>query len=407
MKNNLILITSSFPYGDGEQFIETEIVYLSKHFKTITIIPMSIHGSKRIVPKNVFIDEEYTILRLKYLNKKLFRLFNLLRSSYCYKELFLNLKKILNIFNLKSMIGELSSALFFSDYLNKYKQDYKIYYSYWNGSTALALMLFKKEQDIKVVSRVHKGELYEELHKYNYLPYRKIIYQNLTEIYSISQDGISYIKDKYKLNNKNIYLSRLGVKKQNFITKISSKDNFVIVSCSNFVEEKRFGLVIDTIKSFARSSNLNIEWFHIGAGEGFEYYKKRAYDNLEINLNIEFLGHLKNIEVLNFYKIQEIDIFINLSSSEGIPVSIMEAQSCSIPVIATNVGGVAEIVNDSNGYLLDKNFDIDIAVGFLNQISLDKKLLLEKKRKSYENWEKNYNAEKNYNSFIKKLGKLS
>ena len=47
-----------------------------------------------------------------------------------------------------------------------------------------------------------------------------------------------------------------------------------------------------------------------------------------------------------------------MSETEGIPVSIMEAQSYGIPVIATNVGGTSEIVHDGiNGVLLSRNFD--------------------------------------------------
>jgi glycosyltransferase involved in cell wall biosynthesis len=44
-----------------------------------------------------------------------------------------------------------------------------------------------------------------------------------------------------------------------------------------------------------------------------------------------------------------------VSLSEGVPVSIMEAFSAGIPVYATNVGGTSEIVDNSNGKLLDVN----------------------------------------------------
>ena len=51
----------------------------------------------------------------------------------------------------------------------------------------------------------------------------------------------------------------------------------------------------------------------------------------------------------------EVRCFINVSSSEGIPVSIMEVMSFGIPVIGTNVGGVSELVNQENGHLLSAN----------------------------------------------------
>ncbi|MGZ5247769.1 MAG: glycosyltransferase, partial [Flavitalea sp.] len=49
------------------------------------------------------------------------------------------------------------------------------------------------------------------------------------------------------------------------------------------------------------------------------------------------------------------DLFLNVSESEGVPVSIMEAMSAGLPVIATNVGGTREIVDGSNGVLVNKN----------------------------------------------------
>ena len=65
-------------------------------------------------------------------------------------------------------------------------------------------------------------------------------------------------------------------------------------------------------------------------------YKK----NFPKNIRAEFKGRVLNKEVLKFYIDEVPDLFINLSSSEGIPMSIMEAMSCSIPVIATNNKGI-------------------------------------------------------------------
>lgn len=54
-------------------------------------------------------------------------------------------------------------------------------------------------------------------------------------------------------------------------------------------------------------------------------------------------------------------MFINVSSSEGLPVSIMEACSFGIPIIATNVGGTAEIVQAGvNGILLKEQFETEV-----------------------------------------------
>ncbi|WP_243669706.1 glycosyltransferase [Methanoculleus chikugoensis] len=73
------------------------------------------------------------------------------------------------------------------------------------------------------------------------------------------------------------------------------------------------------------------------------------------NVSHRFTGYLDNAAVLEHYRQSPIDVFINVSESEGIPVSIMEAESCGIPVIATAVGGIPEIVSDATGILLPEH----------------------------------------------------
>lgn len=55
------------------------------------------------------------------------------------------------------------------------------------------------------------------------------------------------------------------------------------------------------------------------------------------------------------YSEHPVDVFINLSTNEGVPVSIMEAISFDIPIVATDVGGTSEIVTDETGILVSSN----------------------------------------------------
>jgi glycosyltransferase involved in cell wall biosynthesis len=123
--------------------------------------------------------------------------------------------------------------------------------------------------------------------------------------------------------------------------------------------------------------------------------------------NYEFFGIQPNDYILNFYNENYIDLFINLSESEGIPVSIMEAQSAGIPVLATAVGGTPEIVNDENGILVDKNEkDEIITQKIINYLNLPEVEKQKKRELSYQNWKENYNAETNYTNFIQTILKL-
>ena len=71
------------------------------------------------------------------------------------------------------------------------------------------------------------------------------------------------------------------------------------------------------------------------------------------DVQFQFLGNVDNKKIADIYRKEDVDFFINMSDSEGIPVSIMEAFSSGIPAIARNVGGISEIVNNTNGFLLE------------------------------------------------------
>ena len=76
---NLILFTNVFPYGIGESFLEEEIKYLSKNFKSITIVTLKSSGKRRILPDNVeVVNADFNgsnINKLKHFIKLFFSLF--------------------------------------------------------------------------------------------------------------------------------------------------------------------------------------------------------------------------------------------------------------------------------------------------------------------------------------------
>ena len=91
-----------------------------------------------------------------------------------------------------------------------------------------------------------------------------------------------------------------------------------------------------------------------------EGLKEMVSSSDNLNVTIELRGWSDNQKILDFYKNNLVNVFINLSSSEGVPVSIMEAMSFGIPILATDVGGTSEVVeNNKNGFLLDIETPLD------------------------------------------------
>ena len=150
--------------------------------------------------------------------------------------------------------------------------------------------------------------------------------------------------------------------------------------------------------------DCEIRWVHFGDGEKKEEIIEYCNRDFSKNITVELKGRVLNKEVLDFYINNAPDLFINLSSSEGIPLSIMEAMSCSIPVIATDVGGTSEIVNNENGLLIEKDVNINEVSIFIKKIYSQNKTGKEKFRKNaFNTWQKFYNADVNYSKFVNEL----
>ena len=99
----------------------------------------------------------------------------------------------------------------------------------------------------------------------------------------------------------------------------------------------------------------------------------------------------------------KMNLFINLSDSEGIPVTIMDAFSVGIPVIARDVGGISEIVSNQNGVLLSSNGDIEEAQEALNTVLLNWSL---KSKSAVKTFESNFNSITNAKIHHQKINEI-
>ena len=72
--------------------------------------------------------------------------------------------------------------------------------------------------------------------------------------------------------------------------------------------------------------------------------------------------------LVDWYRRNRVDLFISLSSSEGLPVSMMEAISFGIPILATDVGGVSEIVKRATGRLVSVDDPPELVAGVARAI---------------------------------------
>ncbi|WP_321392903.1 glycosyltransferase [Emcibacter sp.] len=89
----------------------------------------------------------------------------------------------------------------------------------------------------------------------------------------------------------------------------------------------------------------------IGQGPEEKNLKQLARE-LAIYDRVIFLGHVPQRDLARYYAYA--DATLLMSSMEGMPNVVLESLACGTPVIATNVGGIPEVVNETNGILLSE-----------------------------------------------------
>lgn len=395
----LILVTAGFPSGMGETFLETEVKYLAEGFDNVKIVAINpINQTQRSLPENC----HATNLHIKVGSKEKLRALRFLFTGLFWKELKV-IRKTYKMRLTKGIINTMLISLYraskIKDYLeNSVNKNEQVFYSYWCDDAAFALGLLKeKHPKVPVVCRAHGWDVYFGVHDMNYLPFRHFIADQLDAIYPISQKGKDYITEKWKVSNPNkLSVSRLGVAAQK---KVNPSGTFAMVSCSNLIPLKRVELIIEGLSNITEHP---FHWTHFGDGPEKERLIQLANTKLGSNINREFKGRIPNTQVLQWYAENNPFLFMNVSSSEGIPVSIMEAMSFGIPCIATHVGGNSEIVNEQNGKLLAENptpQEISDAIYAFFEPSVFKL----KSEGAFLTWEERYNGERNYSDFVKQL----
>lgn len=394
---NLLMLTKLYPFGTGEAFIENEIKVIAENFEKIIIIACEVPANEnnaRSIPENVKAYRIPVKAKKKDAVKGCLRTAN--RNSEFVSEramchgIFQNI--FLRYFEEKSrrIYGEIVS----NDLLNEINAEPFVLYSYWFFTTARVGTLIAEQEKIKYMyTRAHRYDLYENRNKLGYLPYRKLFLKRYNDIFPCSDNGTDYIKKLYSDLSENVHTALLGTLDHG-VGQGSGDGVFRIVSCSRVEPVKQVGKIIDALMALDDAETC-IEWTHIGDGSEFKKLKKNVATKL-VNIKVNLLGNMKNSDVMKLYHSREFDLFINVSSSEGLPVSIMEALSFGIPCVATNVGGTSEIVHDGvTGKLIPGNFSTEeLALTLKRFIEGDKYGVDRGKCRQY--WEEHFQAIRNY-----------
>jgi len=223
----------------------------------------------------------------------------------------------------------------------------------------------------------------------------KWILRKATQLFSTSHDMKRELQNYTK---KEITVVPFGVDTSVFqpVEKIGNNQNFTVGTVKSLEDVYGIDKLIDAFASLKQECP-NSRLLIYGQGSKEEELKKQA-ENLDVADVVEFRGFLKNTEVPA--AIGEMDVFCALSRQESFGVSVVEASACGVPIIASNVGGLPEVVKDTQtGYLVENIEEAAEKLIFLAKNDILRKELGENARnfalEQYD-WKKNVKAMKSF-----------
>lgn len=412
--NKCYLFTVNYPYTTRAAFVHTEVQELSKMFDEVIVLPLEPGEIAVDIPDNVKVEYLFHNLSEKYQRIGFLKRFRMLFDADLLNDILKNshrlffhktyFKHYISLFLQNKLRAEI-----FRKYYQKLPDKGGIFYLYWFENWATILGLFKRQYPkFTFFSRAHGFDIFPEQAPHGFIPLRDMHMEAVSAVYSVSQRGADALKEHNPDFSDKVKVAYLGTEDHG-INKQQSGELFTIVSCAHVSGIKRVHMIGEALKHVKPP----FRWCHIGGFYDDDPVARKALENVTAELRerkdvqVELLGHKTHDQVFEFYKTNSVDLFISLSSTEGLPVTIMEATSFGIPVLATDVGGCREIVNEQTGFLVDKDTDLTEVALIIEQLMQSEQRLARYREGVRKYWEEHFQIHRNLEAFIRDISKYA
>ncbi|HYG20169.1 MAG TPA: N-acetyl sugar amidotransferase [Ohtaekwangia sp.] len=401
MNRQLVILTREFP----DPLLEKELSFLAGTFENVYLLPGTVRNNgDTILPDNVTVEALFDPVDLGLAKRLLWKHFFGVCRIYAW-TIFRRGNLKLYLKHYRSFLGHLLLELEKIGPLEKFVRDRKLenalFYDYWMVDSTLALAELKRRGIIRhAIARSHGFDLYDERQFEKKVSFREYRVRFLDAVFTISNHGYQYLRERLPASQVDkVHLSYLGIiNDQKILPPPKQEDRYTIVSCAYLIPLKRIRLLAEVLKG----TSLDIHWIHFGDGPQRQVIEKKVSE-LPGNVTVTLKGETSNAEVMHFYAHHPVDLFVSLSESEGLPVSMIEAISYGIPVFACSINGIPEIVNDTTGKLVPVHIPASALLEQLENTLQYQRFDREVIRQFFR---QKFDATANYSQFMDKIGRL-
>lgn len=352
----LRIVTSHFPYGDHDEFMSEELGYLARAFDEIILTPLSPRGSEEVwdVPTSVSVDTSLA----SALSRKIGpvppiaarwarRTYHSLRPR---STSMLTTLAAPDDWTSGPVLWAASVVREVGDYATIHRWALlqsrpSVTYTFWLGPATAALA--NAWAGVPVVSRAHGGDLYAYSRRPTGIPLQTRAIDASWATRSVSRHGAEYLRQRHPTAAAKIGVSHLGIRLPDVLTSRSGDGLVRVLSASSVDDNKRVRFIHEVVRELQRLAMSPIVWTHFGDGPAMDDLRKSIAKTPVSNLRVDLVGRVPVQHVRDHFAREPVDLFINASRSEGMPISVMEAQSFGVACLAPDVGGVAEVAPPS------------------------------------------------------------
>ena len=401
------LFTETFPFpGPDDPFLPDEVALLADVFDIVLVPTLFVPGEPAPLAPGVKVCSD---LR-EWSKLPRVRLASLIRaglSPILYREVLRQRPLSLAPQALATMLIRLSRSLRVETWVRRrlpkdVGHDPALVYSWWSFPPAWGVARGLRGTGVPVVARAHGYDLFAEQERIGFVPFQRYLVEDADLIVTASNQGADYLRAEYPDLAMKVTTSYLGTADPGFLNEPSTDGVLRIVTCSSNTPVKRVDLLARSLSHLSVDSpGIDVHWTHIGSGPLSGDLDELISRLPGLARRSTLAGQLVPTAVKEWLRSNPVDLFVNVSSSEGLPVSLMEAASFGIPMMVTSVGGIPEIVSEANGILLEANPSPEsIATALEAFARLTREERAAKRAASRATFERDFDAAVNYATFI-------
>jgi len=396
----LVLLTIAYPFGNRvETFLETEIEVLAERFPRVYVLPSRREPGVRPLPAGAQLVEMGWLRRPSRgaVARALASPEAARAARWTATDGGAGLRAHLRLprAHLDNLGRNVLKSRELARFVAQRDLDGAVFYDYWFENSTLALALLRDAGTVRTaVCRAHGFDLWDERWRPGVVPFREAKARGLDAVYAVSAAGAAYLEGHSPALRGKVSVQRLGVRDPGQTCPPPRPgEPPLIVTCAGLSAAKHVDLVPEVLAALERP----LRWVHLGDGPERARVEAAASRLLGGRVEWELRGHVDNAEVLGLYAGEHVAALLSLSSSEGLPVSMMEAQSYGIPIVARAVGGVPEIVGERTGVLLGAEARPAEAASALGEALEPGRFPPDAVRAEFQRC---FNASVNYNGFV-------